>query len=70
MNDSINRFSNRVDDYSKFRPRYPRAVIELLGAECGFTPTSLVADVGSGTGILSELFLQAGNTVYGIEPNT
>jgi SAM-dependent methyltransferase len=33
------------------------------------TASSTIADVGSGTGILSEMFLKNGNTVYGIEPN-
>jgi SAM-dependent methyltransferase len=69
MSDSINRFSCRVEDYIKYRPGYPREVIRLLSAECGLTPDSIIADVGSGTGILSELFLQDGNTVYGVEPN-
>jgi ubiquinone/menaquinone biosynthesis C-methylase UbiE len=69
MTDSLNRFSSRVEDYIKYRPGYPREVISLLSAECGLTPGSIVADVGSGTGILSELFLQSGNTVFAIEPN-
>ena len=69
MTDSINRFSNRVEDYVKYRPGYPRQVITLLTRECGLLPGSVIADVGSGTGIFSELFLRHGNTVYGIEPN-
>jgi SAM-dependent methyltransferase len=36
----------------------------------GLDPAHAVADVGSGTGILSRLFLENGNTVYGVEPNT
>src|SRR6266478_1558832 len=69
MTDSINRFSSKVADYVKYRPGYPREVLALLTAECGLLPGSVIADVGSGTGILSELFLRHGNTVYGIEPN-
>jgi SAM-dependent methyltransferase len=34
------------------------------------TPSAVVADVGSGTGISADLFLRNGNTVYGVEPNT
>ena len=67
--DPTRRFSSRVEDYIKYRPSYPRAVVELLGDECGLNPASVVADVGSGTGILSELFLRNGNRVYGVEPN-
>ena len=69
MLDSIDRFSSRVENYVKYRPGYPREIIDLLVAECGLTPESIVADVGSGTGILSELFLRHGNRVYGVEPN-
>jgi SAM-dependent methyltransferase len=67
--DPTRRFSNRVEDYVKYRPDYPRAVVGLLEDECGLTRESVVADVGSGTGILSELFLSAGVRVYGVEPN-
>jgi SAM-dependent methyltransferase len=67
--DSVHRFSTRVENYVKYRPGYPREVVELLARECGLTPASVVADVGSGTGKLSELFLRNGNRVYGVEPN-
>jgi SAM-dependent methyltransferase len=67
--DPTRRFSNRVEDYIKYRPTYPSALVRLLEDECGLTPASVVADVGSGTGILSELFLRNGNRVYGVEPN-
>jgi SAM-dependent methyltransferase len=63
------RFSARVPYYHASRPRYPRAVIEVMTAHMGLTPASIVADIGAGTGILSEMFLDNGNTVYAIEPN-
>ncbi len=63
------RFSNRVENYIRFRPGYPAALVDLLEVECGLTNASIVADVGSGTGILAEMFLQKGYTVYGVEPN-
>ena len=69
MTDPTQRFSSRVADYVKYRPSYPAVIIDLLKAECGLTPDSIVADVGSGTGLLAELFLKAGNRVLGIEPN-
>lgn len=37
--------------------------------ELGFSNESVVADIGSGTGILSELFLKHCNTVFCVEPN-
>jgi len=67
--DHTGRFSTRVADYVRYRPGYPPAVVSLLEEECGLAPASVVADVGSGTGILSELFLRNGNRVYGVEPN-
>lgn len=70
MSDPVARFSSRVENYAKYRPTYPAAVIDLLKSECGLKPDSVVADMGSGTGILSKLFLEYGNTVFGIEPNT
>jgi SAM-dependent methyltransferase len=69
MLDPTKRFSNRVENYLKFRPRYPTEIISLLEKECGLTPDSIIADVGSGTGFLSELFLRNGNQVFGVEPN-
>jgi len=69
MADPTQRFSSRVEDYIKYRPGYPQGIIETLRFECGLTPDSVIADVGSGTGILAEMFLRNGNEVYGIEPN-
>jgi SAM-dependent methyltransferase len=63
------RFSERVENYIRFRPSYPRGVVELLRREAGLAPSSVVADVGSGTGLLARLFLENGNQVYGVEPN-
>jgi SAM-dependent methyltransferase len=67
--DPTRRFSNRVDDYVKFRPYYPAAVLDCLVQEAGLESSWSIADLGSGTGILSRLFLDNGNTVYGVEPN-
>jgi len=67
--DPIKRFSNRVENYLKYRPRYPREIIPLLESQCGLTSDAVVADFGSGTGFLTELFLQNGNRVFGVEPN-
>jgi SAM-dependent methyltransferase len=69
MTDATQRFSSRVENYIKYRPGYPNGVVETLRSECGLTADSIVADVGSGTGILTEMFLRNGNAVYGIEPN-
>lgn len=66
---STTRFSNRVDNYIRYRPGYPAQIIEVLRQECGFKNELPIADIGSGTGKLTELFLEIGNQVYGVEPN-
>ena len=63
------RFSSRADNYSKFRPSYPEVIISFLESEKVLYKDSIIADIGSGTGILSELFLKNANIVFGIEPN-
>jgi len=63
------RFSGRVEAYRRYRSRYPPEIIPLLREKCGLTPESVVADIGAGTGMLSELFLENGNRVFAVEPN-
>jgi len=67
--DAKQRFSNRVADYIRYRPGYPPAVLDHLRAECGLRANYVIADIGSGTGLLSKLFLEKGNRVFGVEPN-
>lgn len=69
MLDPTKRFSNRVENYLKYRPTYPSGIVRLLRSECGLTSESLIADIGSGTGLSTELFLKNGNAVFGVEPN-
>lgn len=69
MQNHINRFSHVVANYQKYRPHYPQQIVTLLINECGLTADSKIADIGSGTGFLTQLFLANGNTVYAIEPN-
>ena len=69
IENSKERFSNRVENYIKYRPGYPEDIVAFLAGEINFNPSWIVADIGSGTGILSRLFLDNGNSVFGIEPN-
>src|SRR3990172_1134972 len=62
--DPTKRFSTRAQYYNKYRPKYPRAIIKLLRAECGLSSSSIIADIGSGTGILSRLFLKNDNIPF------
>lgn len=69
MNETIERFSNRVENYVKYRPGYPTAILRLFRNEMNLDVSSVIADIGSGTGISSKLFLENDNEVYGVEPN-
>jgi SAM-dependent methyltransferase len=69
LRDPKTRFSDRVDDYIKYRPRYGAEVVEALERACGLKPFHVIADVGCGTGFSAEPLLHNGNAVIGIEPN-
>ncbi|SFS19302.1 Methyltransferase domain-containing protein [Dyella sp. OK004] len=66
---STERFSNRVEDYVRYRPDYPHALLQWLQSVHGVTPRWLVADIGAGTGISSKMFLDADYHVIAVEPN-
>ena len=66
---STTRFSDRVDDYVKYRPSYPKESLDFLVKEFFLIRDSRVADVGAGTGIFSALLLDRGLEVFAVEPN-
>ena len=66
---ATSRFSDRVENYVRYRPGYPPEVVQALKAECGLAPSHVVADIASGTGIWTRMLLQNGNSVFGVEPN-
>lgn len=67
--DATGRFSDCAELYGQYRPEYPVEMFAFLLGEAGLQKDCTVADLGSGTGILSKPFLQNGLTVYGVEPN-
>ncbi len=67
---STERFSDRVENYVNFRPSYPAELIALLAEQCHLSQDTVIADVGAGTGKLTELLLPTNSAVYAIEPNT
>src|ERR1700742_499030 len=69
ISDPTKRFSDRVDNYVKYRPTYPDEVIPYLQTECNLQAGAAIADVGSGTGIFTALLLNNGYKVYAVEPN-
>ncbi|MCK9857118.1 class I SAM-dependent methyltransferase [Paenibacillus sp. ATY16] len=66
---SKERFSDRVDQYVKYRPSYSDEVIQYMYGTIGLTPESSIADVGAGTGIFTRLLLEKGSNVTAVEPN-
>jgi hypothetical protein len=57
MFNATRRFSDRVANYVRHRPSYPPAVIRCLEEQAGMSSASIVADLGSGTGIFTALLL-------------
>jgi SAM-dependent methyltransferase len=67
--DPKSRFSDRVEFYVRSRPKYPHALLEFCRSKLGLLPEHRLADIGSGTGFLSELFVRNGYDVTAVEPN-
>jgi ubiquinone/menaquinone biosynthesis C-methylase UbiE len=70
MSSNTHRFTGRAEDYDRYRQRYPAEELLMhLRDWCGLTSQQSIADIGAGTGMLSEVFLANGNSVIAIEPN-
>jgi SAM-dependent methyltransferase len=66
---ATSRFSDRVENYVRYRPGYPPEVLQTLKSDCGLTANHVIADIASGTGIWTRQLLENGNIVFGVEPN-
>jgi SAM-dependent methyltransferase len=66
---ATSRFSDRVENYVRYRPGYPVEALRVLQTECGLSPQHAIADIASGTGIWTRMLLENGNTVFAVEPN-
>src|ERR1700758_2033604 len=66
---ATSRFSDRVENYVRYRPGYPAEVVDVLRSQCGLQPGHVIADIASGTGIWTSMLLEKGNAVFGVEPN-
>ena len=69
VSNATSRFSDRVENYVRYRPGYPSDVLRVLETDCKFAPAHVIADIASGTGIWTRMLLENGNEVFGIEPN-
>ncbi len=68
--DNTMKFTGKAAVYEKARPDYAPAFIDWLYSDAGMNADSVVADIGSGTGIFSKALLEKGSAVYSVEPNT
>ncbi len=66
---ATNRFSDRVENYVRYRPGYPTEALRVLKDECGLADSDVIADIASGTGIWTRMLLENGNPVFAVEPN-
>ena len=66
---TLERFTSRVQDYIKYRPKYPGKLLSFIEEDLQVKRGSKIADFGSGTGIFSKQLLDQGYEVFGIEPN-
>ena len=69
MAEKTSLFTGKSDNYSRYRPGYPEEILNILGEHANLSVDSVIADIGSGTGILSGLFLRNGYSVTCVEPN-
>jgi SAM-dependent methyltransferase len=66
---ATSRFSDRVENYVRYRPGYPPEALRVLKDGCVLAPDHVIADIAFGTGIWTRMLLENGNQVFGVEPN-
>ncbi len=67
--DATSRFSDRVENYVRYRPAYPPEALKAIKERCGLTSAHVIAEIASGTGIWTRMLLENGNRVLAVEPN-
>ena len=70
MTNTVERFSNRVENYVKYRPGYPKEILEVFRDEMNLRKKlrSLPTSVRERE-FPRKFFLENGNPVFGVEPN-
>jgi SAM-dependent methyltransferase len=63
------RFSDRAEDYRRYRPDYPAAAFDAILEGLGEAAGLAAADVGAGTGISSRPLAARGVRIIAVEPN-
>ncbi|HEX4884023.1 MAG TPA: AMP-binding protein, partial [Casimicrobiaceae bacterium] len=65
----MDAFDGRADDYARHRFDYAPEAIDAIVAIAGLDRSSVIADLGAGTGMLSRHFAERAMRVYAVEPN-
>ena len=66
---NLYKFTGKAEIYSKYRPSYPDAFLNELFERIRPTRESVLVEIGSGTGILTEALLKRHDCVIAVEPN-
>lgn len=61
--------SSKNEMYKKNKPVYSAALYDYLYSAVNISKDSVIADIGTGTGIFCRPMLERGSTVYGVEPD-
>ncbi len=67
--ENTEKFTGKADVYAKYRPGYPAELFEHLYQKYSLNASSVIADIGSGTGIFTRELLKSGMKVKAVEPN-
>jgi SAM-dependent methyltransferase len=66
---ATNLFVGKAEQYARYRTDYPGEVIQAALAAIHLARGDVVADLGSGTGMLARWILERGHKVFGVEPD-
>lgn len=69
MDNSVDKFTGKAKIYNKYRSSYPSQCINDILSTHSINNDLIVADIGAGTGKLTELFLKKNINVIAVEPN-
>ena len=69
MTDNTQRFSGKAGVYAKARPNYAQDFFDWLYSNYVLTSDTVIADIGSGTGLLTKALVEKDIHVYAVEPN-
>jgi predicted RNA methylase len=61
-------FAGKADAYARYRVDYPQDVISAALSSVDFAAGDVVADLGSGTGMLTRWLLEGGSRVMACDP--